>query len=59
VTLATHELPTTFGSMHLDLRAHSDEAYRRLLARFVDLYATSLWNPHWGEQGSRGPTTGW
>jgi FAD/FMN-containing dehydrogenase len=50
VTLATHELPTTFGTVHFDLRARSDEAYRRLLARFVDLYATSLCNPHWGEQ---------
>jgi FAD/FMN-containing dehydrogenase len=50
VTLATHELPTTFGSVRLALRARSDEAYRRLLARFVDLYATSLFNPHWGEK---------
>jgi FAD/FMN-containing dehydrogenase len=49
VTLATHKLPATFGGMHLDLQANSDEAYRRLLARFVDLYTTSLFNPHWGE----------
>jgi FAD/FMN-containing dehydrogenase len=49
VTLATYELPRTFGGVHVDLRARSDEAYRRLLARFVDFYATSLWNPHWGE----------
>ena len=38
VTLATHDLPKTFGAVSLDLRARSDEAYRRLLARFVDLY---------------------
>ena len=50
VTLATHELPTTFGTVTLDLKALSDEAYRRLLARFVDLYATNLCNPHWGER---------
>jgi FAD/FMN-containing dehydrogenase len=50
VTLATHELPETFGAVRLALRARSDEAYRRLLARFVDLYATSLFNPHWGEK---------
>ncbi len=50
VTLATHELPTTFGAVTLDLQALSDEAYRRLLARFVDLYATNLCNPHWGER---------
>jgi FAD/FMN-containing dehydrogenase len=37
VTLATHELPTTFGAVHLDLRARSDEApcplYRPLCDR--------------------------
>lgn len=49
VTLATHELPATFGSVYCDIRAHSDDAYRELLARFVDLYATRLFNPHWGE----------
>jgi FAD/FMN-containing dehydrogenase len=55
VTLATHELPGTFGAVHLALRARSDEAYRRLLARFVDFYATSLFNPHWGEQAIARP----
>jgi hypothetical protein len=50
VTLATHELPATFGAVNLDIQALSDEAYRRLLARFVDLCATNLCNPHWGEQ---------
>lgn len=55
LTLATHALPTTFGGADLTLRAHSDEAYRRLIARFVDLYATRLFNPHWGEQVRVGP----
>jgi FAD/FMN-containing dehydrogenase len=50
LTLATHPLPETYGAVSLTLRARSDEAFRRLLARFVDLYATSLFNPHWGEQ---------
>jgi FAD/FMN-containing dehydrogenase len=50
LTLATHELPKTFGAVSATIRARSDEAYRRLLARFVELYATSLCNPHWGEQ---------
>jgi FAD/FMN-containing dehydrogenase len=50
LTLATHRLPDTFGSASLALGARTDEAFRRLLARFVDLYATSLCNPHWGEQ---------
>jgi hypothetical protein len=49
LTLATHDLPETFGSFSLDVLASSDEAYHRLLARFVDLYATRLFNPHWGE----------
>ena len=55
LTLATHPLPDTFGAVNLTLHARSDEAYRRLLARFVDLYATSLFNPHWGEQVRVGP----
>jgi hypothetical protein len=55
VTLATHELPETFGAVHLALRARSDDAYRRLLARFVEFYATSLCNPHWGEQAIARP----
>jgi FAD/FMN-containing dehydrogenase len=49
-TLACHPLPETLGGMSLVLKARSDEAFRRLLARFVDLYATDLCNPHWGEQ---------
>jgi FAD/FMN-containing dehydrogenase len=50
LTLATHPLPTTFGAANLTLKAHSDDAFRRLLERVVALYATSLFNPHWGEQ---------
>jgi FAD/FMN-containing dehydrogenase len=49
-TLATHPLPETLGAVSLVLKARSDEAFRRLLARFVDLYATNLCNSHWGEQ---------
>jgi len=55
VTLATHELPKTFGAVQLTIHARSDEAYRRLIARFVDLYAANLCNPHWGEQARTGP----
>lgn len=49
-TLATHPLPQSFGVVHLTLRARSDAAYRRLLARFLAFYAANLANPHWGEQ---------
>ena len=55
LTLATHELPASVGPVSLTLHAKSDEALRRLLARFIDLYATSLFNPHWGEQATVGP----
>jgi FAD/FMN-containing dehydrogenase len=50
LTLATHPLPESFGVVSLTLKARSDEAFRELLARFVDHYATRLFNPHWGEQ---------
>lgn len=55
LTLATHDLPETFGGLRLTVVAASDEAYRRLLARFVDVYATRLFNPHWGEQAIARP----
>lgn len=55
LTLATHDLPETFGAVRLTIHARSDEAYRRLIARFVDLYATNLFTPHWGEQVRAGP----
>jgi FAD/FMN-containing dehydrogenase len=54
-TLATHALPETFGAASLTLKAHSDEAFRKLLARFVALYEENLFNPHWGEQARARP----
>ena len=50
LTLRTHELPEFFGYAYGKIKAHSDEAFSRLLARFFDFYVTSLFNPHWGEQ---------
>jgi FAD/FMN-containing dehydrogenase len=55
LTLATHELPQTFGAVRVALHARSDDAFRRLLARFIDLYAANLFNPHWGEQVTAAP----
>ncbi len=52
LTLRTHDLPSTFGFVHWSLQATSDAAFQALLARFVDLYAERLFNPHWGEQAS-------
>jgi FAD/FMN-containing dehydrogenase len=50
LTLRTHDLPATVGGMKLIVRAKSDEAYRRLLAEFLDFARSSLINPHWGEK---------
>ena len=49
LTLRTRDLPTFFGVVDATIQASSPEAYRRLLGRFVDFYADSLFNPHWGE----------
>jgi FAD/FMN-containing dehydrogenase len=50
LTLRTHELPATFGGLSGVVRAHSDAAYRRLIAEVLRFYASALFNPHWGEQ---------
>jgi FAD/FMN-containing dehydrogenase len=55
LTVATHPLPNKFGTLNVTLQARSNAAYRRLLARFVDLYASNLFNPHWGEQVRASP----
>ena len=52
LTLRTHELPQHFGAAWGMIKAKSDEAFRKLIARFVDHYAQVLFNPHWGEQVS-------
>jgi FAD/FMN-containing dehydrogenase len=55
VTLATHELPRFFGAASLTVKAASDEAYRELIAEFVEFYRRSLFNDRWGEQWHVGP----
>ncbi len=50
VTLRTHELPEFFGVVAVSIKATSDGAYRRLIARLLAFYAEHLFNPHWGEQ---------
>ncbi|HUH95486.1 MAG TPA: FAD-binding oxidoreductase [Casimicrobiaceae bacterium] len=49
LTLRTYDLPEHFGYAAGTIEAKSDEAFHGLLARFVDFYATNLFNPHWGE----------
>jgi FAD/FMN-containing dehydrogenase len=50
LTLRTHDLPAMFGAQRLAIKALSDDAFKRLIASFVDVYAAQLFNPHWGEQ---------
>ena len=50
LTLRTHELPEFFGYSLGEIKAHSDAAFRELIARFISFYSDSLFNPHWGEQ---------
>ena len=50
VTLMTHPLPDYFGGVVGVIKAKSDEAFLKLLRRFVDFYRRSLSNEHWGEK---------
>ncbi|MBV8103052.1 MAG: FAD-binding oxidoreductase [Hyphomicrobiales bacterium] len=50
VTLRTHALPEYFGGVFAAIKATSDDAYRRLIAKTVEFYAQALFNSHWGEQ---------
>ena len=56
MTLATHDLPASFCLAQWEVKARSPEAYHRLLAAFIDTYATSLFNSHWGEQAAANPS---
>ena len=49
VTLRTHALPEFLGGVFATIKATSDDAYRRLIAKIVEFYAEALFNPHWGE----------
>jgi len=49
LTLRTRELPAFVGFAYGKVKAHSDGAFRRLIEHFTEFYASSLFNPHWGE----------
>src|SRR5690348_11465225 len=49
ITLKTHELPPLFGAAFGAIKASSDDAFRKLIERFVAFYRESLFNPTWGE----------
>ena len=48
LTLRTHDLPEVIGVVLATIDATSDDAYRRLVAKMVDFYAQTLFNPQWG-----------
>ena len=50
LTLRTHDLPEFFGGVFATVRARSDGAFRRLIAKIVEFYREALFNPRWGEQ---------
>ncbi|HEY2107724.1 MAG TPA: FAD-binding protein [Candidatus Binataceae bacterium] len=50
VTVRTHDLPEFFGIARFTVKAASDDAYRRLIRKFVCFYREHLFNDHWGEQ---------
>ncbi len=49
LTLRTRELPEFAGIAFGEIKANSDDAFRRLIAHFTEFYSGSLFNPHWGE----------
>ena len=50
LTLRTYDLPQYMGGAWGTVKAQSDQAFRRLIARFVSFYTDTLLNPTWGEQ---------
>ena len=50
LTLRTHDLPKFFGGAGGKIKAQSDAAFQKLIARFIGFYHEHLFNPHWGEQ---------
>lgn len=55
VKLRLHDLPEFFGGAGGTIKASSDDAYRRLIAKFMSFYHAQLFNEHWGEQAAFSP----
>jgi FAD/FMN-containing dehydrogenase len=49
LTLRTHDLPKYFGFTAGKIKAQSEAAFAKLIARFLAFYREKLFNPHWGE----------
>jgi len=50
VTLRVRELPEFAGGAFFNVKASSDDAFRRLIRQFIGFYRDALFNDHWGEQ---------
>jgi FAD/FMN-containing dehydrogenase len=50
LTVRLHELPEFIGTANFKVKASSDDAYRRMIHKFVSFYQQNLFNGHWGEQ---------
>lgn len=50
LTVRTRELPETFGAVFGTIKASSDEAFKKLITRLIELYTERLFRPQWGEQ---------
>ena len=55
LTLRTHDLPQFMGGAWGTVKARSDQAFRKLIERFVSFYTEHLFNPTWGEQARFAP----
>jgi FAD/FMN-containing dehydrogenase len=55
LTLRVRDLPELAGGASFAVKASSDDAYRRLIRRFVAFYREALFNDHWGEQARFSP----
>ena len=56
LTLRTHESPKSIGGLNGTIQASSDEAFQKLLARFIQFYPENLNNQNWGETVKLTPT---
>lgn len=50
LTVKTRELPEEFGVVVGVIKAATNESFKNLIEKFVNLYHEKLFNHHWGEQ---------
>ncbi|AXA34315.1 FAD-binding oxidoreductase [Francisella adeliensis] len=52
LTLRVHDLPKHLGLLTGEITADSNDAYKKLITKFLSFYSKNLTNPNWGEQFS-------